>query len=141
MECTRCGSTNYGNHSKYTHKKTGEIVQRYRCKKCKKTFSDKICKFTYKDKERFLEMYLNGIGLRKAAKILGCSHPFLIRWVKELAINLRSSLEESKENFPDATLPDVIEMDEIHTRVKKGIVGSRYGVLILVGEVKLLCLW
>jgi transposase-like protein len=34
-------------------------VQRYRCKNCKLAFSDKVRKFTYTDKERCIELYLN----------------------------------------------------------------------------------
>jgi hypothetical protein len=35
-------------------------------------------------------------------------------------------------------LPDIIEMDEIYVRVKKGLAENKYGLLILGDEVKLL---
>ena len=83
MECTHCGSSKYIKNGVY------KSSQRYRCKDCNKTFSDKVRKFTYADKERFLEMYLNNVGIRKAAKLLGCSSSLLVRWVREFAVNLR----------------------------------------------------
>ena len=92
MQCTRCGSTRYRSHSNYIHHKSGEKINRYRCKDCNKTFSDKVRKFTYADKERFIEMYLNNVGIRKAAKLLGCSSSLLVRWVRQFAANLRRDL-------------------------------------------------
>ena len=59
MQCSRCGSTRCRSHSNYIHKKSGEKVNRYLCKDCNKTFSDKVRKFRYADKERFLALYLN----------------------------------------------------------------------------------
>ena len=73
MQCTRCCSTDYRFHSKYVHKKGGELVNRYLCKSCTKTFSDKVRKFRYADKERFLDLYLNNAGIMKSAKLLCCS--------------------------------------------------------------------
>ena len=46
MECT--GSSKYIKNGVY------KCSQRYRYKDCNKTFSDKVRKFTYADKERFL---------------------------------------------------------------------------------------
>ncbi len=64
MECTRCGITNYSNHINI-RKKTGEIVHRYRCKKCFRSFSDKVRKFSYKDKE--YAIYTDGNSMYKNA--------------------------------------------------------------------------
>jgi transposase-like protein len=112
-------------------------IQRYKCKNCLRSFSDKPRKFTYADKERFLDMYLNNVGIRKAARFLGCSSSMPIRWVRELSANLRKQLQDARVELND-NLPDIIEMDEIYTRVKKGATEFRYGLLILDGEVKLL---
>jgi transposase-like protein len=65
-------------------------------------------------------LYLNNTGIRISAKIIGCSPSLLVRWVRELANNLRGQLERASTDFPPDTLPDVIEMDKVFTRVKKG---------------------
>jgi hypothetical protein len=89
-------------------------------------------------KMKFLELYLNNVGIRKSAKLLGCSSSLLVRWVRELAGNLRRELSKVSDELPSDSLPEVIEMDEIYTRVKKGLFGSRYGLFLVEGEVRLL---
>ena len=59
-----------------------------------------------------------------------CSPPLLLKWVKEL--------ENTATNLPINNIPDVIEMDEIYTRVKKGEIDFPSGFLILGTEAKLL---
>ena len=132
MQCTHCGSQHYVKNGK----KNGS--QQYLCKKCKRSFSDKVRKFTYKDKERFLEMYLNNVGIRRAAVFIGCSPSLLIVWIRELADNLRRQLQEAESQIDSDGVPDVIEMDEIYTRIKKGLITSKYGLLFLENEIKLL---
>lgn len=131
MQCVHCGSTDYVKFG------TFKGIQRYKCKGCVRTFSDKPRKFSYADKERFLDMYLNNVGIRKAARFMGCSSSLLVRWVREFASNLRKQLEEAGGKLEDK-LPDVIEMDEIYTRVKRGTIDAPYGLLILGDSVKLL---
>ena len=131
MQCTHCGSTTYvKNGSK-------DGIQQYKCKECGRSFSDKPRKFSYKDKERFLDMYLNNVGIRKAARFMGCSSSMPVRWVRELANNLRKQLHKAGIQL-DTKIPDIIEMDEIYTRVKKGRTECQYGLLIVGDEVRLL---
>jgi hypothetical protein len=66
MQCTHCGSAKFVKNGSY------KGSQRFICSDCGSAFSDKVCKFTYADKERFLEMYLNNTGVRKAARFMGC---------------------------------------------------------------------
>jgi len=132
--CTHCGSLKYVKNGRTNG------VQRYKCKKCNRSFGDKVRKFSYKDKQTFLDLYLNGFGIRASARFLGCSHPLLLRWIKKLAQIVREELVSATNNLEENTLPDVIEMDEIYTRVKKGAIECRYGLLILDSEVKLLVL-
>lgn len=131
MQCTHCGSFNHINNGSY------KGVKRYICKDCGRSFSDKVRKFTYRDKERFLLMYLNNVGVRKAALFMDCSPSLIVRWIKEFAANLRQKLSKASEALED-TMPDIIEMDEIYTRIKKGGIAHKYGLLILEDEVKLL---
>ena len=130
--CTHCGSSQYVKNGKTNG------VQRYKCKNCNRSFGDNFRKFSYKDKQTFLDLYLNGFGVRASARFLGCSHPLLLRWIKKLAQIVREELISATNNLEENTLPDVIEMDEIYTRVKKGETKYPFGLLILDNEVKLL---
>ena len=132
MRCTHCGSFTYTKNGKY------KGIQRYKCKNCNRSFSDKVRKFSFADKEKFLKLYLNGFGIRKSAEYLGCSHSLLLRWIREFASNLKTQLVRSAEELEPDSIPDVIEMDEIFTRVKKGGTEFQYGLLIVGGVVKLL---
>ena len=105
IRCTHCGS--------YEYKKNGKSNghQNYICKKCKRSFSDRVKKFTYDDKERFLKYYLNNVGIRKAAKFMNCSPSLLIKWLREFINNLKLDLDKAKNKL-DKNIPDIIEMDE-----------------------------
>jgi transposase-like protein len=131
IQCTHCGSVSYRKNGKY------KGSQRYLCNDCRRAFSDRVRKFTYADKERFLLMYFNNVGIRRAAVLMGCSSSLLVRWVREFAANLRRRLA-CANNVLDEKIPDIIEMDEIYTRIKKGAINYPYGLLILGSEVRLL---
>lgn len=131
MECLRCGSTDFKRNG--AHKG----VQRYQCKACKRFFSDRIRKFSYDDKRRALEFYLNNTGVRKTARFMRCSSAMVVRWVREAAQNLKLQLSQASLRL-DESLPDIIELDEIYTKVKKTPGGLPYGLLILGGEARLL---
>jgi len=112
MQCTHCGSTSYVKNGSY------KGSQRYRCKDCGRAFSDKVRKFTYADKERFLHMYLNNVGIRKRALFMGCSSSMPNRWIKQFAQNLRRQIQNAEAALEDGEIPSIIEMDEIYTRLK-----------------------
>lgn len=131
IRCTHCGSYEY----KKNGKKDGH--QNYVCKRCKRSFSDRVKKFTYEDKERFLKYILNNVGIRKAALFMGCSPSLLVKWLREFINNLELELDKAKDKLSE-NIPDIIEMDEIYTRIKKGLIQHPYGLLILDGEIKLL---
>jgi transposase-like protein len=114
MECTHCGSENYIKNG------SSNFIRRYKCKNCNRSFGDKVRKFTYSDKMFFLELYLNNTGIRKSSKIIGCSPSLLVKWVRELSNNLRNEAEKLSSTLPEDSFPEVIEMDEIYTRVKHG---------------------
>ena len=132
MRCTYCGSNHYVKNGK------GPGYQRYICQSCKKSFSDKVRKFNYSDKEKFLQYYLNNTGVRKCALFIGCSPSLIINWIRELASNLRRLAKKAESEISSDKMPEIIEMDEIYTRVKKGLIKCPYGLLILENEVKLL---
>ena len=68
---------------------------------------------------------------------MNCSPSLLIKWLKEFINNLKLDLDKAKNKL-DKNIPDIIEMDEIYTRIKKGLIKHQYGLLILDGETKLL---
>jgi len=106
MECTHCGSANF--------KKNGmhKGVQRYQCSNCKQFFSDKLRKFSYRDKYRALDLYLNNIGVRKIAKFMKCSTATIVRWVRDAAQSLKLQVVNKSEC-----------QDEIFTDIKKQLPG------------------
>lgn len=133
-QCTYCGSTNYRKNGSY------KGVQRYRCKLCHKHFSDKVRKFTRTDREKAITMYLNNVGIRKIAKFIGSSPGLIVRWIREERKHLNLIKAKISESLLRTEEPDIIEMDEIYTYVKKNqeIQAFPYGVLILGEKVALL---
>ena len=95
-------------------------------------FSEKPRKFTYQQKTKAIQMYLNNVSIRKIAKFMGCSASSVIDWIKILGKQISDQLQD---NAKEATcqIPDIIEMDQIYTFVKKNSKGQLYGLLI-VGE-------
>jgi len=121
-KCTHCGSSHYTKNGSF------QGVQRYKCKDCGRAFSDKVRKFTFSDKEKCLELYLNNMGIRKCAAIIGCSPSLIIAWIREFAGNLRRrqkanngklSKEDIEETLKEMANPytHIIEMDEIYAQV------------------------
>ncbi len=67
--CTHCGS------NKIIKNGSCNGIQYYKCKSCQKYLSGKARKFTYQQKAKAMDMYLNNVGIRKIAKFIGCSPP------------------------------------------------------------------
>ena len=124
--CTCCGSNQFIKNG------SSKRVQRYRCKSCMRYFSAKPRKFTYQQKAKAIEMYLNNVGIRKIAKFTGCSASSVIDWIKILGKQISDQLQDNAKKAA-FQMPDIIEMDEIYTFVKKNSKGQLYGLLI-VGE-------
>ena len=133
-QCTYCGSTNYRKNGSY------QGVQRYRCKLCHKHFSDKVRKFSRIDREKAITMYLNNVGIRKIAKFVGSSPSLIVRWIREERKHLNLIKTKISESLLHTEEPDIIEMDEIYTYIKKNQEQQSfpYGVLILGEKVALL---
>ena len=129
--CIHCGSSSYKKNGTY------KGVQRYRCQDCKRFFSDSPRKFTYKDKQKAIDMYLNNVGIRKTARFMGASPALIVRWIKSFAEQISRQLSVASQNVFD-NKPDIIEMDEIYTFVQKSSKEPLYGVLIAGNRVALL---
>ena len=75
-------------------------------------FSEKPRKFTYQQKAKAIQMYLNNVGIRKIAKFMGCSASSVIDWIKILGKQIDDQLQDNAKKAA-CQIPDIIEMDEI----------------------------
>ena len=75
--------------------------------------------FTEEDRQKAIDVYLEGNGFRATARILTATlgkefkHRTIITWVKKAGEKL-----ENESVLPQDTIP-VLEMDELYTYVKK----------------------
>lgn len=87
--------------------------QKYKCKACHRvhTPSPKPVGYAAEVREEALRLYVDGLNLRRIARILGVNHQSVANWVKAAA-----------QELPPAPVPDdpkVIELDELFTFVEK----------------------
>ena len=110
--CTHCGSNSFRKNGTY------QGIQRYRCHACQRFFSDKPRKFTYQTKVKAIDMYLNNVGIRKIARFIQCSPSLILRWIRAFSQQIAERLEQARQQAKQQ-VPDIIEMDELYTYVKK----------------------
>ena len=89
-------------------------AQRYKCKKCGVTFTDRPPKYSNRDREKAIHMYLNNCGVRKTALFTGCSPGTILNWVRATASSIRQEPTHVENG-------DVIEMDEIFAQTDRRI--------------------
>ena len=70
--CPHCSSDKIAYYGKYKRKRSRQLIQRYKCSRCKHTFSDQTLSKTYKQKrpdlnQKILEGLGLGMGIRKLA--------------------------------------------------------------------------
>lgn len=131
MHCHHCGSESFRKNGSY------QGVQRYICKQCGRSFTNRPRRFGRCVKEQALDMYLNNVGIRKIARFVGASSTAVIKWIRSAREQLSEQLRQAGEQLA-CELPEVIEMDEIYSFVKKNSSGQSYGLLIVGGSVALL---
>ena len=159
IKCKSCNSTSLV--------KNGIVLgkQRYKCKSChyKTRVGDARVKHDDNKKNMAIIMYLNNSGIRAIARVLKTSPALVLYWIKRYAKNFidtleskklskvndtkssardnKSSAQGNKSSAQDKKLsqePDIIEMDEIFTYIKKKQIQSEFGLLILDGNIVLL---
>ena len=125
MKCRHCGSENTRSNG------SGGGQKRWMCRDCRRTFSVNPIEVKYTDgfKRFAVWMYLNGVGVRKIALLLGTTHVSVLKWIKRAHKDLLLTLSDARTEYSE--VPDIIEMDEIYTFVQKGGGDIRYGLLIL----------
>jgi transposase-like protein len=131
MQCHHCGSGDYRLNGSY------QGVQRYICKSCGRSFTDRGERFDKATKAKALDMYLNNVGIRKIARFTGASPAGVLKWIKKAAEAMAARLAKASQTVGQ-DLPDVIEMDEIYTFVQKNSGEPSYGLLIAGDKVALL---
>lgn len=62
-------------------------------------------------------MYLNNVGIRKIARLVGASPAGVLRWIRKEHQAVQARLAQAAP--VEAGQPDIIEMDEIYTFVQK----------------------
>jgi len=129
MKCPKCQSEN---HIKYGHI-NGR--QRYKCKECHHSYTveKKSSARTNEQKRQALEMYLEGNGFRAIGRLLNVSNVSVLKWIR----NFGKQIVQYRNTQP----AKIIEMDELHTYIKKKtIVGSGLLLIDLVKGISIVCL-
>lgn len=105
MKCPRCQKTTH------QHKigKTRAGSQKYRCYFCKKSYTPtkKHQGYDTQFRQKAIQLYIDGMGLRRIARHMGVHHQSVANWVKEQA-----------EILPRAPVPEEVktaEFDELFT--------------------------
>ena len=121
--CSHCGSMKYVKDGRSLGK------QRYICSECGRSFGGG--KHSLSEKLFAMQLYMNNVGIRKIGFFCKVSHSLVSKWIRSMYKNLSSKIE--RERKTEGKKPDIIEMDEIYTYIKKNKSGCQYGLLI-VGE-------
>jgi transposase-like protein len=114
MKCPDCGSDNLMKRGP----KKG--FQRYLCRACGRSCTDKAPRFSAETKAMALEMYMNNMGIRAIGRVLKASPASVLNWIRKDHAMLQHRLAQAQ---PQQGGPDTIEMDEIYTCVQKNSSG------------------
>ena len=105
MNCPKCKSTEYVKNGIVNNR------QRYKCKHCSLNYTVEFKAGIRPDYKRLaLMMYLEGMGLRSIARILGISAVAVLKWVRNFGIKA-GDLPVQKGVLKE------IEIDEMHTYI------------------------
>ena len=112
--CPKCQQTKRQNKSG----KTESGAQRYLCMHCGSKYTPEPKPRGYPDemRKRALQLYVDGMNLRRIGRYLGIHHRTVSLWVKARAVSL-----------PEAPMPEEVkeaEMDELFTFIGNKKTGS-----------------
>ena len=120
LRCKRCGS---GEHVKNGFMKG---LQRYRCKACGLNFTDTPPRgMPLRVKVTAVLLYLSGLSMNRAAKLLGVSTPSVMAWIEQFAAAFAQKPEPEGRAV-------VVELDEMWHFLKKSGTSSGSGRLGIV---------
>jgi transposase-like protein len=113
--------------------------QRYKCKRCGKNFimrdARKDKKYSNKERQLAIRMYLNNCGFRRISAILETPLSTVFSWIKKAG---RIVDEMVKNREEEGGHIEVLEMDELYTYIKKKRIEHEYGLLLIGRDSKLL---
>lgn len=109
MKCPKCERTERQNKAG----RTDGGSQRYRCMFCQSKYTPVPKAWAYDEKVRkkALELYVDGMNLRRIARHLGTHHRTISLWVQAYTATL-----------PKASVPETVEtaeLDELFTFIEK----------------------
>lgn len=124
-KCRHCGSERI---IKTGHR---DGQQKWRCKDCWKFQGevDRREKYTEKERQTAIDLYLEGCGFRRIARILSgifnrhVCYQTVIQWIKKEAKRIENLEPKKEENI------QILEMDELYTYIKKNQIKSEFGLL------------
>ena len=131
--CKHCNST------KLTLSGIVKSKQRYRCKDCGKTSreGDKRIIHSLEKKIKVIKSYLEGVGIRSISRLENISAPMVINLIRTFSKKLQEKLHNQTVN-EDIRNIEILEIDELFTYVQKKLPESKYGLLLIGTEMKLL---
>lgn len=105
MKCPKCAREN----KQHKIGKNASGSQRYRCYLCGYKYTPEKKPHAYDEafRQKAVQMYVDGINLRRIGRILGVNHQSVANWVKA-----------HSEKLPVAPVPDQVEhaeLDELFT--------------------------
>ena len=124
-KCRHCGSERI---IKTGHR---DGQQKWRCKDCGKFQGevDRREKYTEKERQTAIDLYLERCGFRRIARILSgifnrhVCYQTVIQWIKKEAKRIENLEPKKEENI------QILEMDELYTYIKKNQIKSEFGLL------------
>ena len=124
-KCRHCGSERI---IKTGHR---DGQQKWRCKDFGKFQGevDRREKYTEKERQTAIDLYLEGCGFRRIARILSgifnrhVCYQTVIQWIKKEAKRIENLEPKKEENI------QILEMDELYTYIKKNQIKSEFGLL------------
>ena len=124
-KCRHCGSERI---IKTGHR---DGQQKWRCKDCGKFQGevDRREKYTEKERQTAIDLYLEGCGFRRIARILSgifnrhVCYQTVIQWIKKEAKRIENLEPKKEENI------QILEMDELYTYIKKNQIKSEFGLM------------
>lgn len=109
MKCPKCGATERQVKSGFNESGS----QRRKCQLCAKRYTPEPVEQGYSDEIRLqaVQMYVDGMNLRRTARHLGVSPQSVANWVDAHAAQLPASPQPEKV--------ETVEMDELFTFIEK----------------------
>lgn len=118
-KCPRCAHFNSRctKNGSFKRRADGKYLQRYKCLRCRKTFSDATHQACYRQKKRKLnpriyELLCSGVSQRRSAKLLRISRTTVVRKFLFLALCARTENIKTNLGFYNE---DEVQFDDLET--------------------------